>query len=63
MKRLFTIYITLLIAMLAQAKTQEYVPRMKYPGKKSYTYRIVLSDKRGCGYSIDNLDSFSRKKQ
>ena len=62
MKRLFTIYITLLIAMLAQAKTQEYVPRMKYPGKKSYTYRIVLSDKRGCGYSIDKPRQFLSQK-
>ena len=62
MKRLFTIYITLLIAMLAQAKTQEYVPRMQYPGKKSYTYRIVLSDKRGCGYSIDKPRQFLSQK-
>lgn len=62
MKRIVTIYCLVLVAALAMAATQGNSPRVKYPGKKSHTFRITLADKKGCGYSIEKPRQFLSAK-
>ena len=58
MKRLLTIICIILAAASSFAVVNKYSPRVKYPGKKSYTFRLTLKDKRGCGYTIERPKQF-----
>ena len=62
MKRIIAIYCLVLVAALAMAATHGTSPRVKYPGKKSYTFRITLADKKGCGYTVEKPRQFLSAK-
>lgn len=62
MKRIITILCLAVVAAWAMAVTQEHAPRVKYPGKKSYSFRITLANKKGCGYSVEKPRQFLSAK-
>ena len=62
MKRIITILCLAVVAAWAMAVTQEHAPRVKYPGKKSYSFRITLANKKGCGYSVEKPRQFLTAK-
>ena len=63
MKRLvFFSFALLCICLAVQAHTQGSSPRIKFPGKKCYSFRIYLKDKRGGTCSIDRPRHFLSPK-
>ena len=62
MKRILAIFSVIMLAAGCLAAVQHHAPRVKYPGKKCYTYRITLKDKRGGAYAIDKPRQFLSAK-
>ncbi|MDD7226178.1 MAG: S8 family serine peptidase [Prevotella sp.] len=62
MKRIVTILCIVMTAAVSWAGQNISVPLKKFPGKKCYTYRVTLKDKRGCGFSIDKPKQFLSQK-
>ncbi|MGN0282981.1 MAG: S8 family peptidase [Prevotella sp.] len=62
MKRIVTIFCIVLAAAWTMAASQEHAPRVKYPGKKSHTFRITLANKQGCGFSVEKPRLFLSAK-
>ena len=62
MKRIVTILCIVMTAAVSWAGLNNSVPLKKFPGKKCYTYRVTLKDKRGCGFSIDKPKQFLSQK-
>ena len=50
------------IEMVAESKGQAPSNRIKFPGGKTYLYRITLADKQGTPYSISRPEMFLSKK-
>lgn len=62
MKRTTVILSLMLLAACCMAAVQHHPPRVKYPGKKCYTFRVTLKDKRGCGFSTEKPRQFLSAK-
>lgn len=63
MKQFFLIVIASILLMAkASSAIQQQPPRVKYPWKKSYTFRLSFRDKRGCGYTLAKPWQFLSRK-
>ncbi|MCI5818682.1 MAG: S8 family serine peptidase [Prevotella sp.] len=60
-KTLFILFYFLLVACCAIAK-QEEPAKIKYPGGKTFLFRLKFVDKVGCQFNINQADSFLSSK-
>ena len=62
MKLLLSILLLLVIAPAVGARPAEPVRKVKYPGDKTYIFRVALTDKHGTPFSLDRPARFLSAK-
>ncbi|MBQ8065705.1 MAG: S8 family serine peptidase [Prevotella sp.] len=63
MPRLLTLLALLLVATLLRAGTTAgMAQRIRYKDGPAYIYRVYLTDKQGCGYSLDHPQRFLSRR-
>lgn len=60
-RTLCILFFYLLVSSIIMAK-QEEPSKIKYPGGKTYLFRLKLVDKRGCQFGLSQADSFLSPK-
>lgn len=62
MERLIILFLSFVHALSMLAGGTDEVRKVKYPGGKTYMYRVTLKDKAGTGFSLDKPSGFLSEK-
>lgn len=58
MKKYILIFMLSAFAVISFAFGTDRVKKIKYPGGKTYMYRVALTDKNGTPYTLDHPEEF-----
>lgn len=62
MNKLVTIFILVFCAVVAGARTAEAAHKIKYPGGKTYMFRVMLKDKHGTPFTLEKPRAYLSDK-
>ena len=58
MNKCLSILLLLVFSLVAAGRPAKASRKVKYPGGKTYMFRVMLADKRGTPFSIDNPSAY-----
>ena len=62
MNKCLSILLLLVFSLVAAGRPAKASRKVKYPGGKTYMFRVMLADKRGTPFSIDNPSAYLSAK-